>query len=329
MTAPILEAINLSKSFSLKQVSSGARKPQVLKAVDALSLELLKGETVGIAGESGCGKSTLAKMLSGLLNQDSGEVRFIGRELSKIPEEERKRFRKSVQMIFQDPFSSLNPRMRVGDAIAEPLVIHKLCHKDELAEQVAVLMEQTGLSRELYNRFPHEFSGGQRQRIVIARALAASPSILVADEPVSALDISIQAQIINLLLELRRNHSLTMIMISHDMSVLRQMCDRIAVMYLGRIIESAPATSIFTRCRHPYTEALLEASPSIRKKNIMGNMPLEGDTAAGTGYETAGCPFHPRCKYVKSICLSTKPSLLNIADNHLSACHFATELYGN
>jgi len=328
MNTPSLEAVNLSRSYLLKKGTAGTGANGILRAVDNVSISVMGGETLGIAGESGCGKSTLAKMMAGLLKQNSGTVRYMGSDILQLPHDQKGEFRRSVQMIFQDPFSSLNPRMRIGDAIAEPLQIHKLCSRDRIQSEVIKLMEQTGLSEELYNRFPHEFSGGQRQRIVIARALAPAPSILVADEPVSSLDISIQAQIINLLLELRQAHGLTMIIISHDMGVLRQICHRIAVMYLGRIVETATTESLFEKCMHPYTEALLTATPGIKKRGISRKPLIFGDTTTG-GTAPSGCSFHPRCPHARDLCRTEAPELLQYAEGHFAACHFSRELYGN
>src|SRR6185369_17185213 len=255
----ILEASHLQKQFKL---TTPTTKGTVLTAVDDVCLKLAEGETLGIAGESGCGKSTLGKLLSGLLQPDHGEVQYLGTPLTSLSCVEYGEFRRSTQMIFQDPFSSLNPRMRICDIIAEPLTIAGTSTSD-IRTTVVSLMTTVGLNPELAQRFPDEFSGGQRQRIGIARALAASPRILIADEPVSSLDISIQAQIINLLQEMKTNFNLSLIMISHNLSVLRHMCDRVSIMYLGIIVEQASAADLFKQCLHPYTEALIAAIPRV------------------------------------------------------------------
>jgi peptide/nickel transport system ATP-binding protein len=326
MTDPILEAVAVSKSFTLRDDGPRSGPKRVLKAVDQVSLSLAPGETLGIAGESGCGKSTLAKLLTGLLPPDSGTIRFTGTDLQQLQQEQQRRFRRSVQMIFQDPFSSLNPRLRIGDAIAEPLLIHGLANRADCRSMTTALMEQVGLSPELHDRFPHEFSGGQRQRIGIARALAPQPAVLVADEPVSSLDISIQAQIINLLLELKHHQGLTMVVISHDLAVLRHMSDRIAVMYLGALVELAPAGELFRRYRHPYTEALLAAIPRLHPSDQHPPIRLQQGPAAPSG-RSSGCRFHPRCPYAQEICRQQAPSLQEQTPGHAAACHRSSELY--
>jgi len=326
MTQPILEALAVSKSFALRDNGHPGGPKRLLKAVDQVSLALAPGETLGIAGESGCGKSTMAKLLTGLLPPDNGTIRFEGTDLQQLQREQQRRFRRSVQMIFQDPFASLNPRLRIGDAIAEPFQIHGLAPAGSSRDQATLLMRQVGLAPELYDRFPHEFSGGQRQRIGIARALAAQPTVIVADEPVSSLDISIQAQIINLLLELKQHQGLTMVVISHDLAVLHHMSDRIAVMYLGALVELAPAGALFRRCRHPYTEALLAAIPRLhpREQPPAVRLQLEPSTSDGP---PNGCRFHPRCPYALDICRHQAPRLEEQAPGHAAACHRSNELF--
>ncbi len=325
MTQPILEALTVSKSFKLRGEVPGRGQKARLTALDGVSLTINAGETLGIAGESGCGKSTLAKLLTGLLAPDSGIIRFRGNDVHHLNAEERRLFRRSVQMVFQDPFSSLNPRLRIGDAIAEPLLIHGLAPAVTCRSQTIGLMQQVGLSAELYDRFPHEFSGGQRQRIGIARALAAEPSVLVADEPVSSLDISIQAQIINLLMELKQRQGLTMAVISHDLAVLRHMSDRIAVMYLGTVVELAPAQTLFTQCRHPYTEALMAAIPRLQSTRQRQPAGLQHELPPLHSVPN-GCRFHPRCPYAEEICRQQVPPLTEQAPGHVAACHLRHHL---
>ena len=322
MTTPILTAIHLQKQFKL---TSPTTKGAILTAVDDVTLELAKGETLGIAGESGCGKSTLGKILAGLIQPDHGEVQYQGASLRSLSPHDHSSFRRTTQMIFQDPFSSLNPRMRIADIIAEPLIISGLATSD-IRTTVATLMETVGLNPELAQRFPDEFSGGQRQRIGIARALAASPRILIADEPVSSLDISIQAQIINLLQEMKGNFDLSLIMISHNLSVLRHMCDRVMIMYLGTIVEYAPAAELFKQCLHPYTEALIAAIPRISPTTRATPVILTDDLPSPLAIPS-GCRFHPRCRYAAEICKSEPPRLIERANGHASACHFATSIF--
>jgi peptide/nickel transport system ATP-binding protein len=329
MTDPVIHALNISKSFATKGNDPFSSNSNPVLALDQVSISLFPGETLGIAGESGCGKSTLAKLITGLLTPDSGKILFEGKDISTFNKSDTRNFRRSVQMIFQDPFSSLNPRMRAGDIIAEPLVIHKLAAKKDQHQKTVQLMEQVGLSADHYNRFPHEFSGGQRQRIGIARALAVSPKVLVADEPVSSLDISIQAQIINLLLAVQRNRDLTMAVVSHDLSVLRHISSRIAVMYLGTVVETASADSFFRQCRHPYSETLLAAIPSIKPLSSTArpaDKAVPSDISSTTNQQT-GCCFHNRCRYAAEICSLTKPVLHETKPGHYSACHFTEQLF--
>jgi peptide/nickel transport system ATP-binding protein len=321
-TNPILHCNSLGKQFRIKD--GLAASSALLTAVDNVSLSIESGKTVGIAGESGCGKSTLGKILAGLLKPDRGEVCYQGKAITKLNPTERHAFRLRTQMIFQDPFSSLNPRMRIGDTIAEPLLLAGMKDGAARRAKVAEIMQKTGLSPSLQNRFPHEFSGGQRQRIGIARALAASPEILIADEPVSSLDISIQAQIINLLQEMKEAFSLSMLIISHDLSVLRHVCDRVNIMYLGIIVESAPAAELFENGCHPYTEALISAIPSINHSRNQKQALLMDDLPSPLAIPS-GCRFHTRCRHAAEICRTTAPPLQDRRPDHQVACHFPLE----
>lgn len=325
MSAPLLETRQLSRSFSVKAGAFG--KPQLLKAVDGVDVRLEPGETLGLAGESGCGKSTLARLIMGLVPPSDGAISFRGRSIADMGKKERSAFRKDVQMIFQDPFSSLNPRMRVGDIIGEPLAIHHLASGSGKRTKVLELMNRVGLSEEHFYRYPHEFSGGQRQRIGIARALAASPRLIIADEPVSALDLSIQAQIINLLRELKREFALSFLFIAHDLSIVRHMSDRIAIMYLGRIVETGVRDEVFNRFLHPYTEALLSAIPQIVPGTGKQRIILQGDLPSPFA-PPPGCPFHTRCPYAeRPLCFEVPPPLGEKEPNHFAACHFSAKLF--
>ncbi len=325
MTDLLLETRNLQKQFTLP--ASPFSRAKLITAAEEINISIAHGETLGIAGESGCGKSTVAKLLTGLLPPTSGEILFCGRQLSAFSGIERNNFRSSVQMIFQDPFSSLNPRMRVGEIIGEPFTIHRTAAGKELISRVLHIMDQVGLAPEHYGRYPHQFSGGQRQRIGIARALAVNPKLLIADEPLSALDISIQAQIINLLIELRKSRGLAYILISHDLSVIRHLSSRTAIMYLGRIVEEGPTEDIFASPLHPYTEALLAAIPVLsgKHKKLSGKV-LQGDIPSLLS-TPSGCNFHPRCPYKREICATQKPVFAEKLKNRKAACHFSREIF--
>ncbi|HMN02253.1 ABC transporter ATP-binding protein [Geobacter anodireducens] len=321
----LLSAENLSKAFS---VSAGPFSPRrELRAVSDVTFGIAPGETLGLAGESGCGKSTVGKLLMGLIPPDAGIIRFNGRDVAHMTRDERQSFRKDVQMIFQDPFSSLNPRMRVADIVGEALDIHGLAPRGGRRARTLELLDMVGLQAGHADRYPHEFSGGQRQRIGIARAIAVSPRVIVADEPVSALDLSIQAQIINLLQQLKRDLGLSYLFIAHDLSVVRHLSDRVAVMYLGKIVEIGTRDAVFSRFQHPYTEALLSAVPRVKAGSSRKRIILAGDPPSPITPPPA-CPFHPRCPYVETICRSEIPPLEEKEPGHLAACHLSKKLFG-
>ena len=316
----LIEARALRKHFVPgARVFSSSRG--VVRAVDGIDLDIAPGETVGIVGESGSGKSTLGRLLLRLIEPTTGTVFFEGRDLASLRGAELRRLRRRMQIIFQDPYASLNPRMRVGRAIGEGLLVHGLAARSEIKDRVLTLMQRVGLSPEAYDRYPHEFSGGQRQRIGIARALAVGPTFIVADEPVSALDVSIQAQIINLLLSLREEQRIAFAFISHDLRVVEHVSDRVAVMYLGRVVEIAPAKDLYARPLHPYTQALLSAVPRIGRHAHDGKrVVLTGDVPSPIA-PPPGCPFHPRCPIAEARCKSEVPPLSEKAAGHAAACH--------
>jgi len=321
---PLLTVRDLRKSYHLAAARPGAPRQQV-RAVDGISFDLSPGETLGLVGESGCGKSTIAKLLLCLIEADSGSVRFADRELIGLPKRQLLPLRRQMQMIFQDPFSSLNPRQKIGAIVAEPLLVHGLARGAAAREQTMELLRIVGLATEHFDRYPHEFSGGQRQRIGIARALAVRPRLLIADEPVSALDLSIQAQIINLLQDLQEQFGLTYLFISHDLGIIEHVCNRVAVMYLGRIVELAPAVELYAAARHPYTEALLNAVPVPDPNRPHRRLVLHGEIPSAVN-PPSGCHFHPRCPYVREVCKTTYPELREQAPGHLAACHFSGEV---
>lgn len=320
----LVEVRDLSKHFGVAGSVFLGGRGEVVRAVDGVSFDVMRGETLGIVGESGCGKSTTARLLMRLLTPSSGSIKFEGREIAKLHGTGLKHLRREMQMIFQDPYSSLNPRKTVGSIIATPFDVHRM-HRNRKERKAAVqeLMDIVGLNPEHYNRYPHEFSGGQRQRIGIARALALRPKLLVADEPVSALDVSIQAQILNLLRNLQREFGLTLVFIAHDLSVIRHMCDRIIVMYLGQIVEFATSDQLYHHPRMPYTGALMSAVPvadpalAARKKRQI----LEGDVPSPSNPPPA-CRFHTRCWKAEDICRHERPPLERKAGGNIAACHF-------
>jgi oligopeptide/dipeptide ABC transporter ATP-binding protein len=324
MSEPLIEVRDLVKEFPIKGSYLIRRQLGAVHAVDGISFDVNRGETFGIVGESGCGKSTTARLLLRLLEPTSGSVKFDGREIATLRARDIKPLRREMQMIFQDPYSSLNPRRTVGSIISEPFAIHDMHEgKGERKRVVQELMDTVGLNPEHYNRYPHEFSGGQRQRIGVARALALKPKLIVADEPVSALDVSIQAQILNLLRDLQRDLGLTLIFIAHDLSVVRHMCDRVAVMYLGKIVELASNDELYAHPRMPYTGALMSAVPvpqprlaATKKRQV-----LAGDVPSPANPPPA-CRFHTRCWKAQELCRQEEPMLDPKEGGNLAACHF-------
>jgi peptide/nickel transport system ATP-binding protein len=324
MKQPLLQVENLSKAFAIRSGPLGQQKA-TLQAVNDLSFTLYQGETLGLVGESGCGKSTTGRLLLRLLEADQGRVLFQGEDVLNLAKEPLRALRREMQMIFQDPVASLNPRHRIGEIIGEPLLIHGLAKGAELRHEVELLLEKVGLSKEHYDRYPHQFSGGQRQRIGIARALAVRPKLIICDEPVSALDLSIQAQVVNLLQDLQEEFNLTYLFIAHDLSVVKHVSDRVAVMYLGRIVELATAEELYQSPRHPYTEALLNAIPALSPGGNHSRLILEGEVPSAID-PPSGCPFHPRCAYAEALCRDQRPELLEQGTNHLAACHFSSRV---
>ncbi|MGH7427985.1 MAG: ABC transporter ATP-binding protein [Candidatus Methylomirabilaceae bacterium] len=320
MNDALLEVRNLVKHFPITKGFIFQRQVGAVRAVDDVSFFIRKGETLGLVGESGCGKTTTGRVILRLMEPTTGEAYFEGSNIFKLSKEELRRLRRNMQIIFQDPYSSLNPRMTVGDIIGEPLEIHNLARGKEKVRRVQELLEVVGLSPYHANRYPHEFSGGQRQRIGIARALAVNPKLIICDEPVSALDVSIQAQVLNLLQELQKEFGLTYLFIAHDLSVVKHISDRIAVMYLGRIVEVATTAELFSNPQHPYTEALLSAvpipNPGMRRERII----LPGDVPSPIN-PPKGCRFHTRCLYAQDSCRVDDPALVDYWGNeHYVAC---------
>jgi peptide/nickel transport system ATP-binding protein len=319
--APILDVRHVKKYFPIR---GGVLQREYARvhAVDDVSFSVQEGETLGLVGESGCGKSTLGRTLVRLLEPTDGQIIFAGTPIQSLGTRGLRPLRREMQMVFQDPYASLNPRKRVGTIVSDPMRIHDLGNRAEQKRRVNEILETVGLSPEHYNRFPHEFSGGQRQRIGIARALALRPKLIVADEPVSALDVSIQSQMLNLLVDLQKEFNLTYIFIAHDLGVVRHVSNRIAVMYLGKIVELSPAEELYTRPIMPYTEALLSAVPipdpdlAEKRERIV----LEGDVPSPIN-PPSGCRFHPRCRYATDVCHEIEPPLVDYGNSHFAACH--------
>ena len=322
--AKLLEVTGLSKRFPLKHTVFDAmlrKERKYLTAVDGVSLTLAHGETLGLVGESGCGKSTLARTIINLYRPTEGKVVFEGTDLAALGKKELRERCTDIQMIFQDPYSSLNPRMTVRQVLREVLLHHGICGKGEADAQIAHLLNLVGLSEDQAGRLPSAFSGGQRQRIGIARALAARPRLIIADEPVSALDVSIQAQIINLLIDLKERLDLSMLFISHDLRVVRYISDRVAVMYLGTVVETASTDELYDRPRHPYTQVLLNAAPSMEESRVKETKTFVKGELPSPIDMPSGCRFHPRCPFADERCKAEPPALRDVGPGHLAACH--------
>ena len=326
MAEKLLEVKDLVKYFPVRG-GVFSRVRNYVRAVDGVSFDLEPGETLGLVGESGCGKSTTGRAILRLIEPTSGEVNFQGTDVCSLNRESMRKLRREMQIIFQDPYASLNPRMTVGSIVGEPLTIHGIAKGKEKEEQVASLLHRVGLRPEHIRRYPHEFSGGQRQRIGIARALALNPKLIIADEPVSALDVSIQAQVINLLEDLQKEFGIAFVLIAHDLAVVQHVSDRIAVMYLGKIVEMSTADRVVMEPKHPYTEALLSAvpipDPTLKKKRMI----LTGDVPSPVN-PPSGCRFHTRGPYKEDRCVTEEPPMREISTGHFAACHFSEKLYG-
>jgi oligopeptide/dipeptide ABC transporter ATP-binding protein len=324
---PLIEAVDVSRRFTRKldlaekiaNLFGAGLEERTVHAVDRVSLAIRPGEVVGLVGESGCGKSTFGRVLAGILPPSEGDLRWEGRSIAQLPASEAKAVRLATQLIFQDPMSSLNPRKTVAQAIGEAPVAHGIVKRSEAADMVAALMERVGLDPSYARRYPHQFSGGQRQRIGIARALAVKPRFLICDESVSALDVSIQAQVLNLFMELRQEMGLTYLFISHDLGVVRHISDRVAIMYLGRIVELADADRFFEAPNHPYTRALLDEMPTVTQRRRSFH-PIKGEIPSPLN-PPSGCHFHPRCPHASARCRTEAPALRELTPGHFSACH--------
>ncbi|WP_132960939.1 dipeptide ABC transporter ATP-binding protein [Rhizobium sp. BK251] len=323
MMTPILRADNVQKVFASGAGLSFGQPKDEVRAVDDISLEVMKGETLALVGESGCGKSTLGRLLLRLIEPSAGRIVFDGIDLTTLSHEKMRAMRQKLQMIFQDPYGSLSPRRSIADIIGEPLDAFGLTRsKREKRERVADLLNQVGLSPSAMDRYPRQFSGGQRQRVGIARAISLEPSFIVADEPVSALDVSVQAQIINLMQDLQKKKGFSFLFIAHDLAVVRHIADRVAVMYLGRIVEIGPKRSVYNAPQHPYTQALLSAAPEPDPERKASRIVLQGDVPSPSRIPT-GCSFHTRCPIAQDICKAERPPLRAVAASQFASCHFA------
>ncbi|GAA3402631.1 ABC transporter ATP-binding protein [Paenibacillus hodogayensis] len=318
MNEPLLEIKGLKKYFPIGRNAKGGS----VKAVDDVNLTLYEGETLGIVGESGCGKSTVGRLVLRLLDPTAGDIRFGGVSIGHLSQRQLRPLRKDMQCVFQDPYASLNPRMSVGSAIAEPLVIQGGRSRKEAMKEAESLLETVGLSAQAAQLYPHEFSGGQRQRIAIARAISLDPKMIVADEAVSALDVSIQAQIVNLLGSLQKRTRVSYLFVSHNLSIVRNISDRVAVMYLGRIVEMGSRDSLFAEPLHPYTQALLSSVPEPDVDSKRERIVLKGEVPNAAN-PPAGCPFHPRCPYATERCAVERPEFREVKPGHFASCHFA------
>ncbi len=319
-TQPLVQLRDVSKYFPVTRGAIMTRKIGDIKAVDRISFDIYAGETLGLVGESGCGKTTAGRVLLKLIEPTSGQIVYKDQDITPLDKKRMAPLRREMQIIFQDPYASLNPRLTVGEAIGEPLVAHRMASRAQAKERVLELLRVVGLAPFHYNRYPHEFSGGQRQRVGIARSLVMNPKFIVADEPVSALDVSIQAQIINLLQRIQDEYNLTFLFISHDLGVVRHLSNRVVVMYLGRLAELAETEQLFAAPKHPYTQALLSAVPSVKHRKSTSRVILSGEVPTPFN-PPAGCRFHTRCPMVMDTCRTVEPTWQDTGDGHFVACH--------